>query len=651
MRGIAALLCFASLCPAQEPTVSTGGLKLVPRKEYEEAATGALKAIANPFDPAHLDRYIARYPHASGAAVAFAMRASFLRGSPVADEYHRFLARYADRAGSRLATSDLFQLYRREHRLSSYLDFMRRYPAAPESAVARLHVEQLAFELARALNTSTDYDAYARLFPGAAQRVLAETLAEERAIEEERALYEAERARNPDGIDDWVNRRLRNFVFASRDMWACATQAEPTRQSRRYVEENVFGGKFDSKSTETRHYLAQRVARIYSVVRSLEAYRMHAASDQILAETRHQELMTQLAAIRNELVAHREQMQTLLREEFTETRRVLEAGFEALVKEHRLDRQVLLKGFTAVATGLDQLHKDLVAVHGEIRRLRVSVDNVDEGIREANARLARLDRQLSVVNANLRQVNANLVVGFDRVAFGIENLRADMNANFDRQAAIAIEQLAVAETSLDVQMQTLYTVDRGFQQVDMTLRAGFTRIEDATWGAASQIVRSHQQMGARLARRPKKRKRGPSKELLGAVLGSAATVAGAGPILGPVLGDMAGQLLVDGNVDPLALGRTAVAATAVKKFAKVPGAARIAGSLYDDVLGRRQQNYARTAQAFEQRTGVRRPQSQPWPELVTGYSTPAEFRRLEQRIAELYGTRPDVVRLCAERIY
>ena len=650
---VAFLLCVSlcvGLAAAQEPNVSTGGLKFVKRTEYEAAAATALKQLANPLDPAQLDRFIAKYPDSRWAALVFAVRASFLRGSPLAAEYHRFIDRYHDRIGSRLAVSDLFKIYRRAHRLSCYLDFMRRYPDAPESAVARLHVHQLAFELARALHTADDYDAYVRMFPDAAHRPAAEAMAEERAIEEELALYEQALAKNPDGIDAWVNKRLRNFVFESRDVWACATQPKPTRQVLRYVESNVLGGPFDPNSTATRHYLAQRVARIYAVVRAIEPYRLHAASDQILAETRHQELIAKLSEIQAELVKQRTEMQSLLRLEFAETRRVIEAGFERLVKEHRLDRDVLVKGIHVLAAGLDRLHADLVAVQGEIRGLRISVDNIDKGIREANARLARLDQRLAVVNANLRQINADMVVGFDRVSAGIDQMRRDMNFNFDRQAEIALEQLQVAEISLDVQTQTLYTVDRGFQQLDMTMRSGFTRLEDATWGAASRIVESNRRMASRLARKPRP-KRGRNKELLSSVLGTAATFAGAGPILGPVVGDFASQLLTDGTVDPISLGRTAVAAAAGKRFAKIPGADRIAGAVFDSAVGQRQQNYARTAQAFGRRTGIKRPNQQPWPEVVGAYRTADQFRELERRIAQTYHTKPGVIQLCATRIY
>jgi hypothetical protein len=651
MRILLVSLACAACVWAQEPNVTTGGLKLVKRQEYEKAATGALKQLESALDAEQLDRFIAKYPESTAAGVAFAARASYLRGVAVTDEHHRFIARYRDRIGSQLAIADVFRIYRKAHRLSAYLDFMRRYPAVPEAAVARLQVHQLAFELARELNTSADFDAFARMFPDAAHRPAAEALAEERAIEEERALYEAAKKKDPEKVDAWVNKRLRNYVFESRDLWAAATQPEPTRQVRKYVEENVLGGPLDTKSAETRHYLAQRVARVYSIVRSIEPYRMHLASDQILAETRHQELITKLTEIQAELARQREDMQALLRQEFEETRRVIEVGFEALVKQHRLDRDVLVKGVRVLAAGMDRLHADLVAVHGEIRGLRISMNNVDQGIRQANAMLGRLDQQLSVVNANLRQINADLNYGFDRVSAGIENMRADMNANFDRQAEIAWRQLDVAHASLDVQTQTLYTVDRGFKQVDMTLRAGFTRMEDATWGAASQIVQSNRQMVSRLAKSSRRKKRGVNKELLSAALGTAATFAGAGPILGPVVGDMAGQLLTDGTVDPLSLGKTAVSAAAGKRFAKIPGADRLAGAVFDSALGQRQKNYARTAQAFEGRTGIRRPNQPPWPEVAAGCNTEQQFRELEQRIAQTYRTTPRVIGFCAKRIY
>jgi len=652
---IIAIAFLPALLLAQEPNVSSGKLKIVGREPYEKEAEAAILALENPVDAKALDAYIARYPDSLGAGVAFAVRMSLLRGNPVAADYHRFIETYRDRTGSRLAIADVFVLYRRAHRLSAYLDFMRRYPSSPEASVARLHVHQLAFEFARRLDTAADYDGFVRMFPEAAQREAAEALAEERAVDEERARYEAARKEHGEKAGAWVNRRLRNLVFEYRDLWSAATRPEPTRQVRRFVEENVLGGPFDPDDRAMRYYLARRVARLYAVVRAIEPYRLHEASDQILAEARHQELVEKLDQIRAELAKQEEETRTLLRREFAATRRTIEAGFERVVEEHRRDRKLLVAGFEALAAGLDRLHDDLVAVHGEIRGMRVQMDNIDKGIRQANALLGRLDRRLAVVNESLRRIHVDMNRGFSHVAGSIQAMHRDMNANFDRQAEIALRQLEVAQVSLDVQAQTLYTVDRGFRQVDLTLRTGFTRLEDATWGAASQIARSNRQMAARLSRERTRKAGGGDRALLGAVLGTAATLAGAGPVLGPVVGDMAGQLVTSAAsgepFDPVAIGRTAVVAGAAARFKKIPGANRIAGAMFDRAVDQRRANYVRTADTFAARTGIRRPEQPPWPEVAAGCETAAQFRELERRIAETYRTTPGVIEFCATRVY
>jgi hypothetical protein len=460
---VVALGVFAVAVRADEPTVASGPVKVVDGKAYAEAAAKGLSALGDPLDPKVLDRFIATYPESEEARFAFAVRMSFVRASPVIATHHAFLAAYPDRVGSRIVLGDLFRLYRRADRLSGYLDFLRRYPGAPEAQLARLHVHRLAFELACRLGTAADFDAFTLLFPDAAQRDAAEALAEEQAIAEERALY-AEQAKALDGaaLGDWINRRLRNMVFVHRDLWVATTQAEPPRQVMRFIENDVLGRPVDALDGTMRRYLASRVARIYAVVRSIEAYRLHEASDQILAETRHQELIAKLDEIRAELEKQRQENARLLAEEFARTRETLRAGFEAVVREQRLNRALLAEGFTALADGMDRLHADLVAVHGELLGVRYALADIDAGIRKSNALLGRLDARLAAVNENLYRINVDLNRGLDRVATGIERMHEDMNRNFDRQADISLRQLEVAQVSLDVQAETLYTVDRGF---------------------------------------------------------------------------------------------------------------------------------------------------------------------------------------------
>ncbi len=710
---LAHLLALAPLLGAQEsdssfrPLVRSATFDVLAADQLEVRARATWEALGHSLAPPVLDELVRRYPTADTAAGAFALRLEGVRAKGTIPAYNAFLAVHSDRAASRGALGEVFALYREQHRLSGYLDFVRRYPGTPEAVVARLHAEALAFEFATKLDTLAAYDDFTLAFPEAAQVEGAMELARKRLLSIHEDRYEALRAELDDAaLAAWVNRELRSLRFAYRDLWTAVQEPAPRPQTLEFLEREVLGYRPDSISPALRRQLAARTERIYYVVRWFEPYRTAEASDAIVAEAQHQELMAKLEEIRATLEANREAWIAALREELAATRATLRTGFDELVRQHRLDRRALATGFARVESSLGLLHDDLVAVRGDLRGLHATLTDVAGGIRETNARLGQLDERLVGMHKSLVALHRDMNQGFQAVEGRLVELDSTLRAGFERSQAIALAQLEVASASLDVQraqldvqseslwvqhqtldvayealdlqyasydvqieslnvqydsvelqLETLNelsygferldsTLYEGFGRLDTTLNVGFARLEDATWGAASQIAESNRSM---LASVQSQRKRGGSffKDTLGVV---GAFAPGVGPILGSVAGSVVGDVLdkaVAGEpLDPLDLGRTAVTAGVAGKFQKVPIAGQLAGVAYDATVVETRQQHALAGRVF----GAP-PAASGWQERNASATTSDDFRAVRAALGQSVGVPATALGFAIERIF
>lgn len=586
---------------------------------------------------------------------AYSLRFELVRSSRSIDEYNRFIEAHPRRLGAQLAIAEVFELYRAEHRLSGYIDFLGRYPNTPEALVARAHAEQLAFTFATKVGTVKAYDGFLASFPDAPQAASAADLARRQMLEDHRAAYdEAAASRDEEEMERWVSRRLRSMRFDYRDLWTAIGSEEPSAQVLEFLERSALGYRPDEITDELRLGLARRMERIYYVVRWFRPYQTAEASDAIVAEARHQELIAKLEEIRTTLEERHDALVASLREEMQATRATLRKGIDELIREHRLDRKAMAEGFARLENSMAVLHEDLGAIHGELRGMHGTMSDVVASIRETNQRLGQLDQRLEGMHRSLVNMHRDMNRGFEGVQRSITRLNRDLNCGFDRQFAIASAQLEVATRSLDVQTRTLGAVQHGFDRLDTTMQAGFTRLEKATWGAASMVAKSNTALANSL--------KAPSPAAGGKggffqkALGKAGNfIPGVGPIIGAAAGEVLGRTLdktiAGEKVDVLDLGKTAVTAAVGKKFGKrFPGAAGIAGSVYDTAIVERRDSYARAAEALGQ-LGSRAVKEQPWKPMLEAATTPAQFTGVARALGERFGLPADAVQFAARRIF
>lgn len=675
------------------PIVTSGPIQVLAPEANAALAAEAWAAVTDRADPLLLDDFVRRFPESDEAVEAFSLRFQGVRAARSIAGYHRFIATYPRRAAVPVAIGELFALYRKQDRFSGYVDFVRRYPNTPEAVVARMHAEELAFELVTLLGTVEAYDGFLLAFPAAPQAQAAAELARKELLAQHRAAHAAKEAElSPSELEAWVNRTLRSMRFTYRDLWTAIEEDEPSPQTFEFLEREVLGYRPESITPELRLNLADRLERIYYVVRWMPAYRTAEASDSILAEVRHQELIAKLEEIRVTLIASRDEMVRVLREEMAATRETLRDGFDLLVEQHRLDRRTLERGVQRLQTSMEVLHRDLGLVQGELRDIHGTLADLDTGIRETNARLARLDRRLYEMHGSLVALHHDMNVGFDGVQQRIAVLNHDLNQGFARQHEIAYAQLDVAQASLwvqeaqlevqtetmylteqlvDVQIESLYAqyesinlqydsielqletlneLQYGFETLDYTMQSGFTRIEDATWGAASMVADSNRQMVASLQRQQRHESSGNFFESTLGTLGAFAP--GVGPIVGSiggaVIGDALDRAIAGESIDPLAMGRTAVVAGVGTRFgAKVPFAGDMAGLAYDAAVVERRGNYELAGQVFGH--GARAQTA--WRDLNEKASTAEDFVRVSQAMGASFGVNPQAIQFAVEKIF
>lgn len=691
LRTVVPLLFVASLARpvmGQEPwefrpLVASAPIRVVSAKEYAAEAKAAWELISDKTVEAALDGFIHRYSTSDEAALAYAIRFERVRAARSIDGYNRFIAEHPLRLGTRVAVSELFQLYRGEDRLSGYLDFVGRYPGTPEAVAARLHGEQLAFEFATLLQTVEACDGFMLAFADAAQVPAASELARKRLLAEHEAAY-AEAARTLSGaeLDAWVERKLRSMRFVYRDLWQAIDTEQPTSLTLEFLERQVLGYRPAELDPALRLNLADRMDRLYYVLRWFEPYRVSSAAEAMLAEVRHQELLDKLEEIRAAIDRNSAAMIEALRQEMRESRRVMRESIDRLISEHRLDRAALASGVARLEGAMQTLHEDLGAVYLELRSMHGTLADIEAGVRETNARLARLDERMYTMHASLVALHEDMNRGFSAVAERIEVLNADMNEGFARQWAIAEAQLRVAEESLYVQQETLdvayesldvqyeslglqyeqvylqaetlSAVEYGFDRLDHTMQVGFTRLEDATWGAASMVAESNRRMIASVQRQQRTGSGGGGGFFKTALGMAGAFVPGVGPVLGTVAGTVMGDTLdkaiAGERIDPLDLGRTALTAGVGAKFgAKYPGAEQAAGLVYDGAVTQRRGGYEQAAMVFG--SGVDRASQEAWRSISREAQGTSDFGRVAETMGRQLNVPAEAIRFAVERIF
>ena len=643
---------------APEILVSGGGVSAVDSSKYAAEASEAWASVVDRSDARVLDAFTRVWPDSEPAAEAYSLRLELVRASRSIERYQDFILSHPRRLGTQLAIAELFELYRGEDRLSGYIDFLARYPNTVEAVVARAHAEQLAFTFATKVGTVDAYDGFLAAFPDAPQAESAASLARRRALEDHRAEFESAAAsRDEAELERWVNRRLRSMRFDYRDLWTAISVEQPTAQVYEFLERSVLGRRPKEITDELRLGLARRMERIYYVVRWFEPYQTAEASDTIVAEARHQELIAKLEEIRLTLEERHDALVLSLREEMAATRGVLRNGFDELIREHRLDREAMESGFTRLESSMEVLHEDLGAIYGELRSIHRTLSDVAVGIQETNKRLGRLDERLAGMHRSLVSMHRDMNRGFEGVQQSVSRLNRDLNRGFDRQYAIAAAQLDVATQSLQVQKETLGAIHHGFERLDGTMQAGFTRLEDATWGAASMVAESNAALAESF--RAAAPEEGGGGGFFQTALGKAGEfVPGVGPVLGTVAGEVVGrvvdQAIAGEEIDVLDLGKTAVTAGIGKKYGdRYPAAAGIAGKVYDTAVLERRASYERAGQALGQygREAVSVAENAQWRPMLETAHTPEQFSNVAAALGRAYGLPDDAVEFAALRIF
>ena len=104
-----------------------GGVSVLSRDEAAAKASRYCNELPVKIDVQYLDQLIRDSPASAEAVLAFSLRCALLEENPSIEDYNAFIERYPDRAATQAAIHEVFRLYRQQHRVSGYLDFIKRY--------------------------------------------------------------------------------------------------------------------------------------------------------------------------------------------------------------------------------------------------------------------------------------------------------------------------------------------------------------------------------------------------------------------------------------------------------------------------------------------------------------------------------------------
>lgn len=406
-------------------------------------ASSAWGQLPDRADPRVLDAFIARYPSSREAHLAFSLRHQILRADPSPTAYHRFIALYRDRVGAEQALCELYDILRKENRISGYLDFLRRYPESPLTQVAELRVHALAFAVVCERDTAEDYEAFLRAFPRAVQVQTAQDRSKARAVALAQKERDDKKAALPDGafrnwrgdrantlVTEWVTHFKEKFVT----LWGLPP-TEPTADD--VTAATAVIGRDVSEKLVVQHQLDVEAAIITQVYADTDA-----AKDFSLASLDwlyFQHLATAIGEVRIAVEREHQELAELVKGEFVETQRLLSAGFDQLRQDiQALGGQVagfqatVQEGLTKVGAKLDALHGDLKGVQMQLRQIDRDVNDVGQKLEQTNQALNRLDTSVREVGQGLRTLTATVRSGFDDLGEQVAGMREDVVRGFDR---------------------------------------------------------------------------------------------------------------------------------------------------------------------------------------------------------------------------
>ena len=462
----------------------------------QDAATQAAAAwarIPDRSDYGLLDQFIASYPCSREAYLAFSLRYQLLQTERSIDEYNRFIPLYRYRTGAEQALYELFDLIRKQDLLSGYLDFFKRYPESPLDRIAELRVHALAFAAAYHLDDTDDYDAFLGAFPGASQVLTVMRLATAKAIAQATAEQSQMQATPPpEGFEQWQQDQangLRTSFNQEFSRFMGLWGLPPTPPSDDAVLTQILANADRDQKAGPKLVSFHRLHRLKCV--AVKVYPDTEATASLTSDlvtwSYLKAVVDKLGDIDTTLKNNQAALVALLKDEFEETRGVLQHGFQQIGDDLKgLGYQIanlettLQNGLRAVNGSLTTLHGDLQTVQDGILQIHTALGQVDsdltqinQGIQQTNSKLGMLDASIQGVNDTLNQLNTNVTKGFNNVNSQLGGLQDEVVRGFDRQQK-AIEGL---------QQQS----GGDFMGFVQSMQGGFARLRDVGGQATSQV--------------------------------------------------------------------------------------------------------------------------------------------------------------------
>lgn len=498
MRTLILLLILQPLYATELLTTSTP----IPIQSTDSplSAAAAWAAVPNKADPLFLDHFMARYPQSDEAEVAFTLRFNGVQTSRSIPQYQAFIQKYAGTLAAEQALYELFELYRQQHTLAGYFDFIKRYSNTPQAVVAQLHIDTLAFELVTELDTIADYDSFIAMFPNAAQVSAVEQIAQQKQAKLEKADLDDKLARLKRRLSEEqqamkiLDARLETEPVLDDDFWEqlSAIQASITGltediqmatenraaelatllESEASTAEAVLDDNTLTEAEKNQQIQSHwRMAQRDIVLLRSPLYRQTSAAKRVRLEERHQRVIDKLDAIRVALKSSNDALITALQQEFAKTRDTLRSGFARL----HLDNVSLNQSLQQLVSSVEVLHQDIVEVNRNLVNIHQQLTDVQATIKQSQVHLMVLHEDLDQVRGRLIQLNQQMNQGMEKqktllraaagsVKHGFTQLHTDMEARQLQAAVLHQQKLSLATRQLYANQRVAKVLEKTHQQ-------------------------------------------------------------------------------------------------------------------------------------------------------------------------------------------
>ncbi len=380
-------------------------------------------------DPNLLDQFVERYSESRESILAISIRHALLLAIPIKDKqsyqplirkWHLFITRYSDRAISYVSIAKLYDLCLKYSELDKSIDmlawFIDSYPRCPISVIAKIKMQQLAYdqllerllardEKSKARVNLTDCDSYLDRFPDSPQSEIVDGIATTINIKVQENDVENP-SDTPEMIDYKKNKpdRWKEIESNKKEIRAVLS----TIRSTYYLKECTRIESVINSDQEYNHLeISQSVKRINRLRIGYEIGWAGEEMEKEMAQIKYNR--TLLDGMQKKIISKIDASTNDLKNSIKDSERNVISQMD----KHFFEVKQQL---VAINSNISELRKKVDEIDKKVDNIAKIVDGLSKEIKEIKENVAKIDGKLDDLKKDIKTMNDNMNTGFENIS-------------------------------------------------------------------------------------------------------------------------------------------------------------------------------------------------------------------------------------------